>query len=197
MIIYLDGITGSGKSFQCNKLCHWLNKNDKPTEVVRAPGGTYLGEQLRNVLLAKNSQLTPMTEALLFSAGFVESLDKVIYPLSETKNIILDRFCLSTLAYQFHDVYEEFWNTMKYITDSFEPDLTFILDVPAQLAMRRHPEDERDRFDLQGVDYMERVRQAYIGLHYSSFYEKMYLIDASQYQEQVHEQIVEIVKQYL
>src|SRR5262245_47892521 len=126
--ITLDGIDGTGKSTQCRLLAEWLCERGQ--RVVRCvdPGGTPLGDELRQILLGYRGEMTPACEAFLFMASRAELTEKVIRPaLTAGQWVISDRFLLANVVYQGYggglDV-DELWRVGQLATNGLEPSLT-------------------------------------------------------------------------
>lgn len=165
LLITLDGIDGVGKSTQIAALDEYLTSLGHDVMCVRDPGTTEIGTRLRSILLESNLSMHRRTEAMLFMASRCEMVEKVLRPaLAAGKTIISDRFLLSTVVYQSigGDVESEFlWKLGKLSIDALTPDLTLLLDMPAEAAIRRI-DRTADRMESRGVDYLESVRQAFL-----------------------------------
>jgi dTMP kinase len=163
--IALDGIDGTGKSTQCRLLVDWLNAASISAIACADPGGTPLGDQLRQILLASRSEMSPRAEALLFMASRAELVARVIRPALESqKAVVCDRFITANVAYQgyAHGLSaEELWSVGRFATGGLLPDLTFILDLPVDEAAARRGR-AADRMEARGRDYLERVRTGFL-----------------------------------
>ena len=170
--ITFEGSEGSGKSTQADRLAARLQRRDVPYIVTREPGGTPIGESIRELLqfAPHNSNMTPETELLLFEASRSQLVREVIKPaLQRGMCVIADRFFDSTTVYQGaarkldRDIIERF---NAFAVGDCVPDVTFVLDVDAataQLRMQRVPR-KADRMEQQPVEFYERVREGYRGL---------------------------------
>ncbi len=168
--ITFEGIDGCGKSTQIRFLTDYLKEKGRDHLLLREPGGTVIGENIRNILLdKKNSGMIPMTELLLFEAARAQIVSEVIKPaVEEGKIVICDRFFDSTSAYQGYarnmgsEVVE---NLNRLATGGFEPDITFLLDISPEGAFsRRVARGEEDRIEKLGMEFQEKVRAGYLEL---------------------------------
>lgn len=161
----LDGIDGTGKSTQCRLLVDWLNAAGVPAVACADPGGTPLGEQLRQLLLGSRADLSDRAEALLFMASRAELVEKVIRPaLVAGRVVVSDRFVVANVVYQGHArglSPIDLWSVGRYATGGLLPDLTVILDLSVGAAVARRGRTA-DRVEARGVAYLERVRAGFL-----------------------------------
>ena len=165
--ITVEGIDGAGKTTQLAWLAEILQRHGITFIVTREPGGTALGEQLRQLLLDKTISMHAETEALLMFAARREHLDKVILPvLAAGRWVISDRFTDASFAYQGGG--RELENAKlvtleQWVQGDLQPDLTLYFDVPVELAQQRIKQIKHtDRFEQEQFDFFQRVRQAYL-----------------------------------
>ncbi|GAB6065336.1 dTMP kinase [Aquifex pyrophilus] len=189
MLISFEGIDGSGKTTQARKLCEFLKSKGKKVSLYREPGGTEAGERIRDILLGED--LTPRSELLLFEASRAELVEKRIKrELKEGFIVILDRYTLSTLAYQGYGkgielkIVEEL---NRFATDSIEPDLIFLLDVPVEVALKR--KKARNRFEDR--DFLERVRKGFLEL--AKERKNVFVINGERSEEEVFRDILKVL----
>lgn len=166
-LITLDGIDGAGKSTQLAVICAWFEQNHLPVYFTREPGGTALGEELRAMLLDKNTKVSVLAETLLMFAARQQHLEEVILPnLSKGVHVVSDRFTDATFAYQGAGrgvAWEKIELLENWVQDDFRPDLTILLDVPLSTALARIEKTrDKDRFEMENGAFFERVRQAYL-----------------------------------
>ena len=165
MFITLDGIDGVGKSTQIERLLTYFADQGQATLLVRDPGTTEIGGKLRELLLESDLELHRRTEAMLFMASRCEMVETILRPaIAEGKTVISDRFLLANVVYQ--SVGSEvppdlLWKMGRLANGGLTPDLTILLDMPAQRSMERIG-NETDRMESRGVEYMEAVRQAFL-----------------------------------
>ena len=165
----LEGPEGSGKSTQAHRLAGRLTASGYHCTVTREPGGTLLGEEVRNIIL---HELSPVTaaDALLFNAARAQLVAEVIEPaLARGDVVICDRFADSTLAYQGYGAgqpIEALRALAGYAAGDLVPDLTILLDLPAEEGLRRKREgDEINRFESTlDLAFHRRVRDGFLAL---------------------------------
>jgi dTMP kinase len=165
-LIVLDGQESAGKSTQAPRLVRWLAERGVDAILVREPGGTDAGEKIRELLLHLPYQLTAAAEALLFLASRAELVDRVIKPtLREGRTVIMDRFFLSTYAYQVggRGLDEDLVVSANALaTKGLVPDLTVLLMLSA--SERRARLDRRgghDKIEREGDQFHARVDAAF------------------------------------
>lgn len=171
MFITFEGPEGSGKTSQLPALAHYLRDGGYEVLVTREPGGTAVGDQIRDVLMSlKNVAIVPRTEILLFLAARAQHVDSVIRPAIEAGKLVLcDRFSDSTLAYQGYghktDL-ETLRSLLNFSTGGLIPDLTLLLDLPVEIGFERKRDNsvEWNRLDAYDQAFHERVRQGYLDL---------------------------------
>ena len=170
--ITFEGSEGSGKSTQANKLAAHLERCDVPYILTREPGGTPIGESIRELLqfAPHNSGMTPEAELLLFEASRSQLVREVIKPALERGTcVITDRFFDSTTVYQgaARKLNREIIQGLNaFAVGDCVPDITFVLDVDAATAESRMQREPRkaDRMEQQPAEFYERVRQGYRAL---------------------------------
>lgn len=198
MFITLEGPEGSGKSTQIRRLAKRLDAMGYPVITTREPGGTPIGDQIRQVLVRmENKELHPRTEILLFLAARAQLVEQLIKPaLQDGKIILCDRYGDSTLAYQGYghglDL-EKLRQMLDFATDHLKPDLTILLDLDVKTGlMRKKAEDEWNRLDAYEVLFHERVREGYLSLAHAEP-ERWRIVDASQGIDAVQEDLFQII----
>lgn len=198
MFITLEGPEGSGKSTQIKRLAKRLELMGFPVITTREPGGTPIGDQIRQVLMRmENKELHPRTEILLFLAARAQLVEQLIKPaLQDGKIILCDRYGDSTLAYQGYghglDL-EKLRQMLDFATDHLKPDLTILLDLDVKLGlMRKKAEDEWNRLDAYEVLFHERVREGYLNLAREEP-NRWRIVDASQGIDAVQEDLLRII----
>ncbi|MBA3656037.1 MAG: dTMP kinase [Gemmatimonadaceae bacterium] len=165
-LIVFEGAEGAGKTTQLRLLAERLASRGVDCVTVREPGGTPVGDLMRTLLLDPEASICPPAEALLFMASRAELVARELRPkLSAGKVIIVDRFFLSTYAYQVVGrglPEEDVRAANRLATGGLVPDLTILLEVPVALGMERaDSRGARDRMERSGDDFHARVSQAF------------------------------------
>lgn len=171
MFITLEGPEGSGKTSQLPALAAFLRDNGYDVVVTREPGGTPVGDQIREILMNLNNvSIVPRTEILLFLAARAQHVEELIKPALDAGKIVLcDRFGDSTLAYQgfgHKTDLETLQFLLNFATGGLKPDLSLLVDVPVEegMARKRDNSSEWNRLDAYALAFHERVRQGYFAL---------------------------------
>jgi dTMP kinase len=162
--ITLEGIDGAGKSTHVGGIADFLRGRGKDVVVTREPGGTSLGEKLRELVLSQSMDVE--TETLLMFAARQEHLAQVIVPaLSAGRWVISDRFTDATYAYQGAGrgmPAQRIVALERWVHDGLQPDLTLVFDAPVEVALSRLAKARPDRFEREDRGFFERVRAAYL-----------------------------------
>jgi dTMP kinase len=162
--ITVEGIDGAGKSTHVAGIADLLRQRGRSVVVTREPGGTPLGEKLREVLLSQVMDID--TETLLMFAARREHIAQVIAPaLAKGQWVVSDRFTDATYAYQGSGggmSKDRIGVLERWVSGELRPDLTLVFDVPVDVALGRLPGHGRDRFESKDKAYFERVRAAYL-----------------------------------
>jgi len=202
VFITFEGPEGSGKSSQLPALASFLESRGYDVVSTREPGGTRIGNQIREILMRMdNTELHPRTEILLFQAARAQLIEELILPsLADGKVILCDRYGDSTLAYQGYghglDL-DRLKMILEFATNGLKPDLTILLDVDVMVGLKRKKaKEEWNRMDAFELSFHERVRKGYHEL-VSQEPARWKIVDASQSQEQVQEDIRQIVLEAL
>lgn len=200
LVIALEGQDGTGKSTVINAITGYFDEMGLDYINAREPGSTDIGEKIRDILADKaNKDMDYHTEALLFAASRSELYDKVIKPnVRKGTSVILDRFLLSSLAYQ--GVVrglgvDEVMKINDFFLEGFRPDLTILMDLDAKKSYERLKKlGELDRIESLGEDFQEKVHLAYLKL-YEENHMKLIKLDGTKDKESLaHEALDEVKK---
>jgi dTMP kinase len=198
LFITFEGIEGCGKTTQIKLLTPWLKERGYAVCVTYEPGDTFLGQEIRKILLSPNFSPAKETELLLYLADRAEHVEKVIHPaLKENKIVLCDRYHDSTLAYQGYGRGLE----LAWVNNLFKqlkwpkPDLTFLLDCPVEVGLRRLKHRALDRIEGEKKAFHQRVREGFLSLAQREP-ERIKVIDATQPIEDIQIQIREWIRQY-
>lgn len=172
LFLVFEGVDGAGTTTQCNRLCARLRSEGYEFVQTREPGGTEIGEQIRELLLdPATHNLDDLAELLLYEASRRQLIAQVIEPaLASGKVVISDRYTSSSIAYQGHarglgSALVQSANELA--TTGLAADMTIYLDVDTNTALRRRKlrsQGKEDRLEQAGVDFQEKVREAYLEL---------------------------------
>jgi len=195
--LVLDGPDGCGKTTQTLMVYDWLKEQGVDVATFRDPGGTAVGEKIREILLnPEHVAMSVRTELLLYMASRAQLWQEKIGPaLSSGKCVVLDRWLSSTCAYQGFAGDFGVANVIKIAEASLErvwPVLTIVLDVDVETAADRMNR-ALDRMEQKGAEYHKKVREGFLQL--SKFNDNIVVIDATKNIEQVHRTVIETVRQ--
>ncbi len=203
IFISMEGPDGSGKSTQIELLKRYLeSKGYDEIIITREPGGTVISETIRQIILNKDfSEMSHMTEALLYASARAQLVNQVIMPALEAgKAVISDRFVDSSAVYQGMARglgVEEVYNINSYAIQGIMPQLTIHMDLPAKVGISRKKEQaELDRMELETIEFHEKVAEGYRELARRSP-DRIKSIDATQDIQTIHEIIVKYVEELL
>jgi dTMP kinase len=165
-LIVFEGPEGAGKTTQIKRLAERLSKDGIDCVAVREPGGTPVGDAIREILLDPEREITDATEALLFMASRAELTAREIRPsLDKGAVVVLDRFFLSTYAYQVAGrglPEDDVRAANRLATGALVPDLTLLLDIPVSEGLARaDARGDRDRMEKSAPDFHDRVGAAF------------------------------------
>ena len=203
MFITLEGPDGSGKTKQIQPLADFLAEKGFSVFTAREPGGTAIGDQVRNILMnLENTSMRPRTETLLFCSARAQLVDEVILPhLDKGEVVLLDRYADSTMAYQGYGHQNDLTlikNLLDFATGGLKPDLTLLLDVDPEVGLRRRQVGggEWNRLDAYQLQYHQRVRLGYLKMAAAEPL-RWRIIDASQPPDMVKSKIQEVLLLFL
>jgi dTMP kinase len=193
--ITLEGVDGAGKSTHIPTIARLLQARGKEVLLTREPGGTPLGEKLRELLL--HEHMHPETESMLMFAARREHIEQVIRPaLARGAYVVSDRFTDASFAYQCGGrgvATAKIEQLEQWVQGDFQPDLTLLFDVPVavstqRLAGARNP----DRFEQESADFFERIRNAYLA-RAEQFPQRFRVIDSGKTIPEIHVELEEIL----
>ncbi|MCO6450708.1 MAG: dTMP kinase [Caldilineales bacterium] len=201
--ITFEGSEGSGKTTQVSLLLDWLRPRVESLLHTREPGGTAIGDRVRDILLDRaHTEMTPAAEILLYSAARAQIVRQVILPHLQAGGVVIcDRFYDSTLAYQGYGhglALDDLRQITRFATGGLVPDLTIYLDLEAETGLRRkaHTPDEWNRFEEKDLAYHQRVVAGYREL-IAAEPERWRVIDANRRVEVIQAEVREVVGRFL
>ena len=197
--ISFEGIDGSGKSTQIQKLAEFLDDRDFDIVITREPGGSIGAEEIRNLLLQGNvDRWSAETEILLFTAARRDHLERIILPaLEEGKIVICDRFTDSTRMYQgMRGInLRNLVDTLNEKVIKFDPDLTILIDIKPEISLKRAKSRRtvEERFEDFGISMQMKMRKGFIELA-KEFGDRIEVVDGQQSVEKLAQDIGSLVK---
>ncbi len=202
LFITMEGTDGAGKTTQINMLKDYLEKKGFNVICTREPGGTPISEDIRKIILDRNNtEMFPITEALLYAAARAQHVNEVILPaLNDGCVIISDRFLDSNLVYQgfARSMGEKLIkNINRYAIGNLEPDITFFLKLkPEDGIARKKKQAELDRMEMENFNFHQRVYDGYVSLSRKNK-ARIKTIDATLPPEEIHKAIVRGVERLI
>lgn len=198
--ISFEGIDGSGKSTQINRLADFLSGQGYEVVLTREPGGTEIGEKIRSIILdPQNTAMADMTEAFLYAASRAQHVREVIMPAVESGRIVIcDRFIDSSIAYQGYgrglgDCIEEI---NRYAVHGCMPDMTFLMKIGTDVSSGRISGRSPDRIEMEDRDFYEKVNRGYERLSHD-FPDRVIAIDASRSVDEIEKDIAGHVRRLI
>jgi len=173
ILISFEGSEGSGKSTQIAHLAARLQKLGRDVISVREPGGTEIGEQIRNIIVhnSKGDEMCAETELLLFTASRAQLVREIIVPGLERGAVVLcDRFLDSSTVYQGigrNLALDPVHQINRFAVGNVMPDLTLVIDVPMEVSLariRQRASDVPDRMERENIDFYKKIREGYLVL---------------------------------
>lgn len=203
LFITFEGCEGSGKTSLIDRLVTYLSDHSIPVYKTREPGGSKIAEDIRNVILdVDNTNMDPITEAMLYAASRRQHLvEKVIPYLEEGYVVICDRYLDSSLAYQGHARgigIDKVYDINMAATDGLLPDLTIYIDLEPSIGLKRISSNNREqnRLDLEKLDFHKKVYEGYsiIAKKYES---RIKVINGNQTKDEVFNDAINVINTFL
>lgn len=191
--ITFEGIDGSGKTTLISSVATELAALGREVFCTKAPGGTWLGDQIRSIVLESDQKITPLSELFLFLSDRAESAASVIVPaLLEGKIVLCDRFHDSTVAYQsVGRGIDAQWimELCLFAAQGLKPTLTFCLDISPEEAEARNPK-KKDRIEKEGLEFHRKIRSGFLQIAQSDS-NRVKVLDATKPKEVLVRQVVD------
>ena len=204
LFITFEGVEGSGKTTQIQRLKKYLTQKGIPCKVTREPGGCSIGEKIRKILLnPDHREMVPTTELLLYEAARAQHVKEAIKPFLEKEGVVLcDRFSDATLAYQGDGrrINLKWIQRLNHLSSQgIRPDVTFLLDCPSDVGLKRAiqrnrtlKQEREERFEREEIEFHRRVRKGYLAIARKEP-RRVKVIDTRKGEEKVFEKIRKIV----
>jgi dTMP kinase len=204
LFITVEGVEGSGKSTLALRLSEWMQQHEYPIFTTREPGGTTVGEALRQIILNAEIPACVETELLLIEAARAQLIHEVILPKLTHHHVILDRHIDSTTAYQGYGRGVELAVIQKlnqFTCHNRKPDLTFLLDITAEKGLQRvarmkKTEVNVDRFESEKIDFMRAVRDGFLAIAEKEP-NRFAVLDGENDEDTVFEEALAVLRQHL
>lgn len=196
-LISFEGSEGSGKSTQITRLAERLQRLGREVVVTREPGGTEIGEQIRNIIVhnSKGDEMCPETELLLFTAARAQVVREVISPALHRRAVVLtDRFLDSSTVYQgiARNLAPDPVNQInRFAVGDVMPHLTVVIDVPTDISLKRvrqRASDLPDRMERENITFYKKVREGYLLLA-KQWPQRVVVVDGTQPPDAIERQI--------
>ena len=200
-LISFEGIDGAGKTTQVQLLRDYLQKRGEQVLLTREPGGTYIAEQIRQILLdPQNKGMDELTQVLLFQAARAQIYREVVLPaLERGTSVIMDRSRDSSVVYQgiAGGMGREMIERLNDVsTRQTKQDITFLLDVPVKIGKLRREGEEPDLIELQKNSFFQKVRRGYLQLYEEDTTGRIKKIDATKPIAHIAAQIVKLLEEW-
>ena len=200
-----EGSEGSGKSTQISRLAAHLQKSGRDVISTREPGGTEIGEQIRNIIVhnSKGEEMCAETELLLFTAARAQLVREVIAPaLARGVVVLSDRYLDSSTVYQGigrNLAADPVAQINRFAVGNVMPDITVVIDVPTEVGLariRQRASDLPDRMERENIDFYHKIREGYLLLA-KGMADRFVVIDGTQTQEAIEKKIWAAVRERL
>ncbi len=201
LFITIEGTEGVGKTSNINFIADYLIQNKKNVLTTREPGGTALGENIRNLLLDPDNNISNDTELLLMFAARAQHLDEKIKPaLANNTWVVCDRFTDATYAYQGGGrglPMDKIAILEQWVQSGLKPDITFLLDINVKTGLQRASNRSTpDRFEQEKVTFFEKVRDCYLA-RAKAEPERFIVINTDQPLDHVQNDIAKALSKYV
>ncbi len=208
LFITFEGVEGSGKTTQIQRLKKHLIQKGIPCKVTREPGGCPIGEKVRKILLnPDHREMVPLSELLLYEAARAQHVKEVIEPFLKKGGVVLcDRFSDATIAYQGYGRKMDLrWieRLNHFSSRGIKPDVTFLLDCPSDVGLKRAlkrnrtlRQEKEERFEKEKIQFHQRVRKGYLALAKKEP-RRVKVIDTREGEDKVFEKIRKIVDELI
>jgi dTMP kinase len=208
LFITFEGVEGSGKTTQIQRLKKYFTQKGIPCKVTREPGGCPIGEKVRKILLnPDHREMVPTSELLLYEAARAQHVKEVIKPFLKRGGVVLcDRFSDATIAYQGYGrrIDLKWIERLNHLSSQgIKPDVTFLLDCPSDVGLKRAlqrnrtlKQEREERFEREEIQFHRRVRKGYLAIAKKEPY-RVKLIDTREGEEKVFQKIRKIVDELI
>jgi dTMP kinase len=208
LFITFEGVEGSGKTTQIQRLKRYLTQKGIPCKATREPGGCPIGEKVRKILLnPDHCEMSPLSELLLYEASRAQHVIEVIKPLLKKRMVVLcDRFSDASIAYQGYGRKLDLkWvkRLNRLSSQGIKPDITFLLDCPSNLGLKRAlqrnqtlKKEKEERFEREKIQFHHRVRKGYLSIAKKEPH-RVKVIDTREGEEKVFQKIRKIVDELI
>ncbi len=201
LFITFEGIEGCGKSTQAQMLKEYLQSKQIPVFLTREPGGPKISEDIREILLSNdNIEMLDRTEVLLYMASRSQHTGQWILPkLNQGMVVISDRYYDSTIAYQgaARKIDRNIIDSLtKYATFGLQPEITFLVDLPAEVGLSRIKQQDADRLEQESLDFHRNVRKGFLEIAKAEK-DRYIILDGSKSIDEIHEDIIKNINKFI
>ena len=208
LFISFEGVEGSGKTTQIQRLKRYLSRRGISCAITREPGGCPISEKIRKILLSPDHrEMAPLTELLLYEAARAQHVVEVIAPVLKKGGVVIsDRFSDASIAYQGYGrgVDLRLIETLNRVSSQdIGPDVTFLMDCPSQVGLKRAlhrnqalGQEKEGRFELEKIQFHHRVRRGYLSIARKELH-RVKVIDTREGQDKVFERIRKVIDELI
>ena len=208
LFITFEGVEGSGKTTQIQRLKGYLTERGISCVITREPGGSPISEKIRKILLDPvHREMAPLTELLLYEAARAQHVEEVIAPFLKKGGVVIcDRFSDASIAYQGYGrgVDLKLIESLSRLSSKkIKPDITFLMDCPSKVGLKRaihrnkaEGQEREGRFELEKIEFHQRVRRGYLSLAKKE-QRRFKIIDTRQGEEKVFQEIKTVVDEMI